>query len=284
LIFQTLYTRLERSRWNMDDLDFSHIDRSKVDEALINDIYHVCMTELGSLPATKMFLRDFGHSADFQRFLSVWSFEEGKHSLALEKWLNANNVFLEETEVNKVLMDFAPAPWINTLTMHFLGEQRLGMWYAAFSGIGTGAKDSNKVLPEPVLRQILELMAQDEWRHAGAYFAFLKEAVASEPAHLLNIAKMTLWMLRGKYRHPTNITEPSVMDVLPDPEYHINLIDRYLTPAAEAAMEKRVLNCISILANTEISDVRGLVRFMKNRFGSASTQDTKLEPPLPLLS
>lgn len=272
MIFQTLYTRLERARWSMDDLDFSTVDRTKVDDGLLHDITHVCLTELGSLPATKMFIRDFNHSADFQRFISVWAFEEGKHSLALEKWLNANDVFLEESQINQVLMDFETAPWINILTMHFLGEQRLGMWYAAFSGIGPGAKESNKVLPEPLLRQILQLMAEDEWRHAGAYFAYLKEDVALHPEHLLNIAKMTLWMLRGKYRHPTNITVPSVMEILPDPQYHVNLIDRYLTPTAEQAMEKRVLNCVSILANTEISDVRGLVRFMKNRFGSHNTE------------
>lgn len=270
MIFQNLYGRLERARWNMEDIDFSTVDKTKVDEGLIHDIKHVCLTELGSLPATKMFIRDFGHSADFQRFVSVWAFEEGKHSLALEKWLNANNVFLEEEQINKVLMDFEPAPWIQTLTMHFLGEQRLGMWYAAFSGIGPGAKDSNKVLPEPVLRNILQLMAEDEWRHAGAYFAYLKDAVAKTPDHMVDIAKMTLWMLRGKYRHPTNITEPSVMQTLEDPEYHINLIDRYLTAEAEKAMEGRVLSCVSILAKTEITDVRQLLRFIKNKFGSNS--------------
>lgn len=270
MLFPSLYDRLERARWSFDDIDYTAIDRSKVDEQMIHEFKQVTLTELGSIPATRMFMRDFSHDIDFQRFVSVWAFEEGKHSLALQRWLEALGVEIPEQEMQAVDISFETAPWIETLTMHFLGEQRLGLWYGAFAGIAPGAKD--KPLEEPVLRQILRFMAEDEWRHAGSYFAFLKEAVEETPAYLENIAKMTLWMLRGRERHPTNITEPSVMGQLPDPNYLPTLINRFVTPAAEKVMESRVLKMISMLANKPIETQRDLAKLMRNRFGSHAEQ------------
>ena len=274
MLFPSLYDRLDRARWDFKSIDYSAIDKSKVDEAMLHEIKHICLTEVGSIPATSMFMRDFSHDIDFQRFISVWAFEEGKHSLALERWLNAQGVEMLESEMAKINITFEPAPWIETLTMHFLGEQRLGLWYGAFSGIAPGAKD--KSIEEPVLRQLLRLMAQDEWRHAGCYFSFLKEAVEEDPASLENIAKMTLWMLRGSYRHPTNITQPSIMDQLPDPGYFTNIIDRYTTRESEKVMEERVLRCFSILAKEEVTTQRELARYLRNHFGTKAEQQIEV--------
>ncbi|HEX2914186.1 MAG TPA: hypothetical protein VH186_25520 [Chloroflexia bacterium] len=270
MLFPSLYDRLERARWDFKDIDYSAIDKSKVDEQLIHEIKHICLTEVGSIPATAMFMRDFKQDIDFQRFVSVWAYEEGKHSLVLQRWLENLGVEIPESEMSAVYIDFEPAPWIDTLTMHFLGEQRLGLWYGAFSGIAPGAKENP--MREPVLRQILQLMAQDEWRHAGCYFAFLKEAVEQTPARLENIVKMTLWMLRGNYRHPTNITKPSVMDQLPDPGYFTSVIDRFVTPQAVQVMEKRVLNCISVLAKETVETQRDLAKLLRKRFGEKAEE------------
>ncbi len=257
----------------MTSIPFDQIDKTKVDETLIHEIKHVTLTELGALPATKMFIRDFSHDTDFQRFISVWSFEEGKHSLALQRWLEKVGCEIPEVEMDKININFEPAPWIETLTMHFLGEQRLGMWYAAFAGIGPGAKAPGEVMVEPVLRHIFKLMAQDEWRHASCYFTYLKEAVAQKPEMLENIAKMSMWMLRGRYRHPTNITEPSVMGQLEDPFYFTSMIDRFTTPEAEKAMEQRVLNHFSILAGQPVETMKEMVRYLKTNFGKKATEE-----------
>lgn len=270
MLYPSLYDRLERARWNFKDIDFTAIDKTKVDEQMLHEIKHVCLTELGAIPATTMFIRDFNQDIDFLRFLSIWGFEEGKHSLVLERWLKALDVEIPEEQMSAVNISFETAPWIDTLTMHFLGEQRLGLWYGVFSGIAPGA--DKQPLQEPVLRQIFTLLAEDEWRHAGAYFAFLKEAVEKEPASLENIAKMTLWMLRGKHRHPTNITEPSVMQMLPDPDYFATMISRFMSAEAEKIMEQRVLRCISILAKEEVATQRDLARLLRNRFGSRAEE------------
>jgi len=271
LLFSELYDRLERARWDMNSVPMDRIDKSKIDVGMIHDIKHVTLTELGAVPATRMFMRDFALDIDFQRFVAVWSFEEAKHSLVLERWLRAIGEEIPEADMVKVNIEFEPAPWIETLAMHFLGEQKLGMWYAAFCGIGPGT-DVDKALKEPVLKQCFKLMAQDEWRHAGCYFAFLKEAVATQPEYLENIGKMMLWMLRGRYRHPTNITTPSVLGQLPDPGYFDQMLDRAMTTEAEKAMEKRVLSCYGILTGQEIQSQKDIAKYLRNKFGARAAE------------
>jgi len=41
------------------------------------------ITEWSALPATEMFLRDNKDDSDFSAFISIWFFEEQKHSLVL---------------------------------------------------------------------------------------------------------------------------------------------------------------------------------------------------------
>ena len=45
------------------------------------------ITEWSALPATEMFLRDNRDDSDFSAFMSIWFFEEQKHSLVLMEYL-----------------------------------------------------------------------------------------------------------------------------------------------------------------------------------------------------
>jgi hypothetical protein len=45
------------------------------------------ITEWAALPATEMFVRDNCADSDFSAFISVWFFEEQKHSLVLMEYL-----------------------------------------------------------------------------------------------------------------------------------------------------------------------------------------------------
>ena len=47
------------------------------------------ITEWSALPATEMFLRDNRDDSDFSAFMSIWFFEEQKHSLVLMEYLRA---------------------------------------------------------------------------------------------------------------------------------------------------------------------------------------------------
>ena len=118
-----------------------------------------------------MFLRDFYADIDFCSFISVWFYEEMKHHLVLRKYLERVGEVIEEAELPRLRSPSTRAPAIETLTMHFCGEQRLAHWYTAFSANA----------PEPVLRQIFKVLAADELRHGAAYAKYLRKAVHNKP-------------------------------------------------------------------------------------------------------
>jgi hypothetical protein len=104
------------------------------------------ITEWSALPATEMFLRDNRDDSDFSAFMSIWFFEEQKHSLVLMEYLKRFRPDLvpTEQELHEVRFEFEPAPALETLMLHFCGEIRLNHWYRRASEWHT----------EPVIKQI----------------------------------------------------------------------------------------------------------------------------------
>jgi hypothetical protein len=254
MLYDELFDRFERARWELrTDIPFDQIDRSKLSEQWIHDLRHICLTELSALYATEMFLRDFYADIDFCSFVSIWFYEEMKHFLTLRRYMEAVGESFDDAELPRLRLTFAEGPAIETLTMHFVGEQRLAHWYTAFSENG----------PEPVLCQIFKTLAADELRHAAGYAKYLRRAVAGEPAVLPTILKMSLWMLRSTNdapKHPTTITDPSVVDMLEEPEYVSRMLNTYLPGRDhEAPVQRRVLALMSELAGERIDTVKALL-------------------------
>ena len=254
MLYDDLFISLERVRWNLGkDVDFSQVDRSLLTEQWIADVRSVCLTELSALYATEMFLRDFYLDIDFCSFISVWFYEEMKHHLVLRKYLETIGEEVEEAELPRLRLTFAEGPAIETLTMHFCGEQRLAHWYQAFS----------HAAPEPVLRQIFKTIAADELRHAAAYAKYLRKAVANQPDVLPAILRMALWMLRSTNdgpKHPTTITEPSVVGQLEDPAYISRMLNMYLPGRDhEGPVQRRVLALMSELSGTKMTSIKDLL-------------------------
>ncbi len=258
MLYDELFDRMERARWELrTDIPFAEVDRAKLDEQWISDLRQICLTELSALYATEMFLRDFYADIDFCSFVSIWFYEEMKHFLTLRRYLAQVGETFDDAELPKLRLTFDEGPAIETLTMHFVGEQRLAHWYNAFS---TEA-------PEPVLGQIFKTIAADELRHAAAYAKYLRKAVANQPSVLPKILKMALWMLRSTNdapKHPTTITEPSVVGQLEQPDYIPRMLNTYLPGRDhEAPVQRRVLALMGELSGTRIDSVRGLLPLIR---------------------
>ena len=253
MLYDDLFVSLERARWNLSrDIDWDAMRPELLTPAWRFDVREVCLTELSALYATEMFLRDFYSDIDFCSFISIWFYEEMKHHLVLRKYLERAGERIDEAELPRLRLTFAEGPAIETLTMHFCGEQRLAHWYTAFSASA----------PEPVLRQIFRTLAADELRHATAYAKYLRKAVANKPAVLPQILRMSLWMLRTSNdnpKHPTTLTEPSVVSLLEDPHYLRRMLNAYLPGRDhEAPVQRRVLALMSELAGRQIRSLREL--------------------------
>jgi hypothetical protein len=259
MLYNELFDRLERARWQLrTDIPFDDIERSKVSDQWVHDLRQICLTELSALYATEMFIRDFYADIDFCSFVSIWFYEEMKHYLTLRRYLeHIGQTFDDEGELPRLRLSFAEGPAIETLTMHFVGEQRLAHWYTAFSNNA----------PEPVLGLIFKTLAADELRHAACYATYLRKAVRNRPECLPDILRMTLWMLRTTNdapKHPTMITEPSVVSMLEDPGYTSRMLNMYLPGRDhEGPVQRRVLALMSELSGERLEKIKDLLPMIR---------------------
>ena len=234
------------------------------------------ITEWSALPATEMFLRDNHHDSDFSAFMSIWFYEEQKHSLVLMEYLRRFRPDLvpTEAELHAVRFPFDPAPALETLMLHFCGEIRLTQWYRRAADWHT----------EPVIKRIYEKLSGDEARHAGAYFKYMRRAIEmlGDEARLA-FAKIGVLMASasraGKPLHPTNLhvnkqmfPADTVQSKLPDPEWLEHWLDHQIRfdKVCENKVVQSILSKLGTLYERVIADAADLKRFRKELLARAA--------------
>ena len=231
------------------------------------------ITEWAALPATEMFLRDNRNDSDFCAFMSIWFFEEQKHSLAMIEYLRRFRPELvpTEEELGNVRFEFDPAPALETLMLHFCGEVRLNHWYRR-------ASDWHS---EPVIKAIYRIISQDEARHAGAYLRYMKRALINqgkELGHQARIAFAKIGVLMASAHrtpqalHPTNLhvnksmfPDDTVQSKLPTPGWLENWLDNQICfdNDWENKVSSRILHNMSLLMDSTFNTVQDLNRYRK---------------------
>jgi hypothetical protein len=216
-----------------------------------------------------MFLRDNQHDSDFSAFMSIWFYEEQKHSLVLMDYLKRfrPDMVPSEQELHAVRFPFDPAPALETLMLHFCGEIRLTQWYRRAAEWHT----------EPVIKKIYDTISKDEARHAGAYFRYMKRAVEKMGSEAkVAFAKIGVLMASsgksGKPLHPTNLhvnkdlfPQDTVQSKLPDPEWLERWLDTQIRfdKMWESRVSNGILKQLSSLFDRTFESVTDLNRFRK---------------------
>jgi hypothetical protein len=251
------------------DIPWDKFDASQLSDEQAQTIRMNAITEWSALPATEMFLRDNHGDSDFCAFMSVWFFEEQKHSLVLMEYLRRFRPELvpTEAELDKVRFEFDPAPPLETLMMHFCGEIRLNHWYRCASDWHT----------EPVIKQIYKIISQDEARHGGAYLRYMKKAL-NEVGDGASAAFAKIGVLMASARrtekplHPTNLhvnqslfPNDTVQSRLPDPEWLERWLDEQIKfdGVWEKKVVDRILHNMSLLFERTFDTVQELNRYRK---------------------
>ena len=270
MLYPDLFRDLEKSRWNMaSDIPWDWFDASALTDEQAITIKMNAITEWSALPATEMFLRDNQHDSDFSAFMSIWFFEEQKHSLVLIEYLKRFRPDLvpTEAELHAVRFPFDPAPALETLMLHFCGEIRLTQWYRRAAEWHT----------EPVIRKIYDTISKDEARHAGAYMRYMRRAMERMGVEAkVAYAKIGLLMASagraGKPLHPTNLhvnqslfPHDTVQSKLPDPSWLEHWLDTQIV--FDKVWETRVVNGIlkqlSVLFERTFETTADLNRYRK---------------------
>ncbi|EJN05499.1 ferritin [Herbaspirillum sp. YR522] len=270
MLYPELFKSLEQVRWNMDkDIPWDQFDPALLTDEQAQTIRMNAITEWSALPATEMFLRDNRGDSDFSAFMSVWFFEEQKHSLVLMEYLRRFRPELcpTEAELHNVRFEFDPAPPLETLMMHFCGEIRLNHWYRRAAEWHT----------EPVIKQIYKIISQDEARHGGAYLRYMKKAL-NEVGDKARAAFAKIGVLMASARrtekplHPTNLhvnqalfPNDTVQSRLPDPEWLEQWLDTQIKFDGEweKKVVDRILHNMSLLFECTFESVQDLNRYRK---------------------
>ena len=278
MLYPELFKSLETVRWSMDkDIPWDQFDASLLSEEQAQTIKMNAITEWSALPATEMFLRDNRHDSDFSAFMSIWFYEEQKHSLVLMEYLRRFRPDLvpTEEELHAVRFEFDPAPPLETLMLHFCGEIRLNHWYRCAADWHT----------EPVIKQIYKIISQDEARHGGAYLRYMKKALQElGDTARSSFAKVGVLMASARRTsqalHPTNLhvnkdlfPNDTVQSRLPDPSWLERWLDGQIQFDAgwESKVVERILHNMSLLFEQSFANVQELNRYRKSLTSKLST-------------
>ena len=270
MLYPKLYVDFERVRWTFDDMPWDDFDGSLLTDEQAQTIKMNAITEWAALPATEMFLRDHRHDSDFSAFMSVWFYEEQKHSLVLIEYLRRFRPDLvpTEEELHKVRFEFDEAPPLETLMLHFCGEIRLYHWY----------KRASEWHTEPVIKKIYDTVAKDEARHGGAYLQFMKKALRKNLKEAQKaFSKIGVLMASAKRTnqalHPTNLhvneqlfPNDTIQSRMPQPGWLEYWLDKQINfdKTWEGKVSGRILQNLSLLFKQTFSSVQDLNKFRKS--------------------
>ncbi|RFU47173.1 ferritin-like domain-containing protein [Paraburkholderia sp. DHOC27] len=286
MLYPELYKSLESVRWDMEkDIPWDKFDASLLTDEQAATIKMNAITEWSALPATEMFLRDNHHDSDFSAFMSVWFFEEQKHSLVLMEYLRRFKPEMcpTEEELHAVRFEFDPAPPLETLMLHFCGEIRLNHWYRRAAEWHT----------EPVIKAIYETISRDEARHGGAYLRYMKKAMTNfGDSARAAFAKIGVLMASArrteKPLHPTNLhvnqalfPRDTIQSRLPDPEWLERWLDEQIRfdDGWEKKVVERILHNLSILFERTFNTAQELNRYRKEVVTRLQADQNSAEQP-----
>nr|WP_315224892.1 ferritin-like domain-containing protein [uncultured Albidiferax sp.] len=285
MLYPELFRQLEAVRWNMEkDVPWDTFDPALLTDEQAQTIKMNAITEWAALPATEMFLRDNQDDSDFSAFMSIWFFEEQKHSLVLMEYLRRFRPDLvpTEEELHDIRFEFDKAPALETLMLHFCGEIRLNHWY----------RRASEWHSEPVIKNIYTKLSQDEARHGGAYLRYMKRAIANT-GNEARTAFTKVGVLMASARrtaqalHPTNLhvneslfPRDTIQSRLPDPAWLEHWLDTQIKFDAvwEGKVVDRILHNLSLLMDRSFKTVQELNRYRKEVSKELAAE---LEPAVP---
>jgi hypothetical protein len=288
MLYPELFRQLESVRWDMEkDIPWASFDASKLSDEQATTIKMNAITEWAALPATEMFLRDNRGDSDFSAFMSIWFFEEQKHSLVLMEYLRRFRPDLAPTEeeLHAVRFEFDPAPALETLMLHFCGEIRLNHWY----------RRASEWHSEPVIKAIYTKLSQDEARHGGAYLKYMKRAIQNFGLEAKNaFAKVGVLMASARRTaqalHPTNLHVnkalfplDTIQSRLPNPQWLEHWLDTQIDFDAvwETKVVERILHNLSLLMERSFNTVQELNKYRKELSRDLGTLASSSHPGVP---
>lgn len=177
--FDQFFRTHERVMWQLGNIDFGTIQKDKITQDDIGGVRAAMLVESHDPVVTQVLLGMTRYDQEMSAFTITWSYEELKHYAALRTYLEATGLVNRE-ELAEELDQTRRGPWgeeesqfsrAKMFTYTMLQEQATGMFYRNFA----------RHVQEPVLQNILRLVAKDEFRHCQFYLGKAQEELEKDP-------------------------------------------------------------------------------------------------------
>lgn len=167
--------------WNMDEIDYSRIDRSKITEDLLKVVKAAALVEYNAVAYSAYLERVFADDPEFQEMSRCWATEEVQHGKSLGKWAetvdptwkleDAMAKFREGYKIEHINNDTSiRGSRTGEMVARCMVETGTSSYYSA---IGTSTQ-------EPVLKEICAKIAGDEFRHYKLFYDTLNRYLKKE--------------------------------------------------------------------------------------------------------
>lgn len=207
LSYYKLYDSAEQQRWAMKDIEWAKIDKSAIDEGLIEAVRALVFGELTTYSATQAFMQLFADDIDFTQWLGVWLYEETKHPHVLVKWLSEIGETIDAPFIEKG-REIIPmtSSRIEMLCFNIISETVAGTLYSRTS----------KYVPEKILVDILQKLGKDEMRHSVGFETYCRDYIqrAEDPDKERLVCLRAAWAFLENdqlIQHPVFLTIDKVL-------------------------------------------------------------------------
>ena len=167
--------------WNMDEIDYSRIDRGAINGTLLAVVKAAALVEYNAVSYSEYLERVFADDPAFQEMSRCWATEEVQHGRSLGKWAETVD---PNWKLEEAMARFRAGYQIEHLgSTESIRGSRAGEMVARcmvetgtssyYTAIGTS-------IEEPVLKEICAKIAGDEFRHYKLFYDTLNRYLKIE--------------------------------------------------------------------------------------------------------
>jgi hypothetical protein len=167
--------------WTLDDIAWDRFDRSKVDPELLRIVKAAALVEHNGGDYAQYLCRVFHDDPVFQDLATRWGAEEVQHGEALGRWAALAD---PDFDLAAACARFSAGFRVDLEAAHSVrGSRALEMIARCVVESGTSSYYTAlaEAAEEPVLREICQRIAADEFRHYKLFYGTLKRYLAVEP-------------------------------------------------------------------------------------------------------
>ncbi len=176
--------------WTLDDIEWDRFDAAKVDADLLAAVKAAAMVEYNAGDYVAYLTNVFSDRPDIQATIQQWGREEEQHGAALARWAELADPDFSFSNAFKRFQDIYQIPVDATESVRGSRAGEMVARCVVESGTSSFYTAIKEATDEPVLKQIAQRIAADEFRHYKLFYDTLNEI--DEQPSLFEKAKVAL--------------------------------------------------------------------------------------------